>query len=83
MATTPKRKVTNKDALGYPRDKLGNVYGPQHFDSDYLPSSEQVRRSHDPGWVENRLAKARKSREAREAMLARLHALPTEPRNMN
>jgi hypothetical protein len=57
---------------------LGNVYGPRMFDSDYLPSSEQVRRSHDPGWYEARMAKARKSRlarEARMALLARLHSL--------
>ena len=65
-------------ALGYPRDRLGNVYGPQHFDSDYLPSSEQVRRSHDPGWYEARLAKALASRKEREARRAMLDALPTD-----
>ena len=62
-------------ALGYPRDRLGNVYGPQHFDSDYLSSSEQVRRSHDPGWYEARLAKALASRKEREARRAMLDAL--------
>ena len=81
-------------ALGYPKDRLGNIYGPQHFDSDYLPSSEQVRRSHDPGWYEARMAKALASRlkrdaklarlkRERDAMLALLPSLPTDPRNMN
>ena len=71
--TTRDPKVAR--ALGYPRDRLGNVYGPQHFDSDYLPSSEQVRRSHDPGWYEARLAKALVSRKEREARRALLDAL--------
>ena len=71
--TTRDPKVAR--ALGYPRDRLGNVYGPQHFDSDYLPSSEQVRRSHDPGWYEARLAKALASRKEREARRAMLDAL--------
>ena len=64
----PKRSRKAAKALGYPRDKLGNLYGPEKFDSDHLPSSEQVRRSHSPGWVENRLAKARASRLKREAV---------------
>ena len=68
-------KRNRAKALGYPRDRLGNVYGPQHFDSDYLPSSEQVRRSHDPGWYEARLAKALASRKEREARRALLDAL--------
>ena len=76
-----KRQI--KQALGYPRDRLGNVYGPQHFDSDYLPSSEQVRRSHDPGWYEARLAKALASRKEREARRAMLDALPTDGTTMH
>ena len=66
--------------LGYPVDRRGRVMGPEKFDSGILPTEEQVRLSHDPGWVENRLAKARKARKAREAMLARLHSLPTTGR---
>jgi hypothetical protein len=72
--TTRDPKVAK--VLGYPRDRLGNLYGPEKFDSDHLPSSEQVRRSHSPGWVERRLAKAQKSREEREALLARLRLSP-------
>jgi hypothetical protein len=74
LMTTRDPKVAK--VLGYPRDRLGNLYGPEKFDSDHLPSSEQVRRSHSPGWVERRLAKAQKSREEREALLARLRLSP-------
>lgn len=31
---------------GYPKDRLGNMLGPDEWDSDNLPSEEQVRRSH-------------------------------------
>ena len=62
-------------ALGYPKGM-----GPEQFDSDHLPSSEQVRRSHSPGWYDARLARARASRKEREAMLARLR-LPPGTRN--
>ena len=76
-------KRNRAKALGYPKDRLGNTYGPEHFDSDHLPSSEQVRRSHDPGWYDARLEAARKSRIERDARRALLDALPTDPRNMH
>ena len=44
----------------------------EHFDSDALPSSEQVARSHSPGWYEARMARALASRKERDAKLARL-----------
>ena len=74
--------VTQKQkraALGYPKNALGRTLGPEDFDSDYIASSEQVRRSHSPGWYENRLAKARKSRLAREARMALLAGLRLSP----
>lgn len=65
VAKIPNKRERAK-ALGYPRDKLGNIYGPEKFDSDYVATAEKVRRSHDPGWVEARLAKAHASRIKRE-----------------
>jgi hypothetical protein len=50
----------------YPRDRLGNVIGPDRYDGDNLPSEEQVRRSHSDeynAWFEARLAKARTRRD--------------------
>jgi hypothetical protein len=57
------RMVTKREIspLGYPLSKRGGVMGAEKFDSDNLPTEDQVRRSHSPGWVENRLARARKA----------------------
>jgi len=43
--------------------------GPECFDSDNLPTEEQVRRSHSPEhnkWLDERLAKAKADRQKRE-----------------
>jgi hypothetical protein len=54
---------------GYPVDRLGNILGPEKYDSDNLPTMEQVRRSHSPEynkWFDDRLAEARADRQKRE-----------------
>ena len=62
-------------ALGYPRDRLGTYMARSTLILTTC-TSEQVRRSHDPGWYEARMAKARAWRLKREAQLALLQSLP-------
>ena len=76
-------KRNRAKALGYPVNGLGRTLGPEDFDSDHLPSSEEVRRSHDPGWYEARLAKALASRKERDARRALLDTLSRERATMH
>jgi hypothetical protein len=67
----PERRKCEMSAKlgGYPVDKLGNILGPECFDSDELPTVEEVRASYSPEhnrWWDERLAKARAARQKRE-----------------
>jgi hypothetical protein len=57
---------------GYPKDRLGNMLGPDKWDIYNLPSEEQVRRSHSDeynAWLDRRLEEARARRRARARAL--------------
>ena len=54
---------------GYPKDRLGNVVGPDKYDSDCLPTDEQVRRCYSAEynkWWDEFVAKLRADRAKRE-----------------